>query len=151
MTRWWPGRAARMKRWAVPGALALSACSAPTPMMDAGFDAGADAGRVDGGVDGGVDAGVDAGYDAGVDAGHEDPCPVSSPGNPQPGAVAVTDAGWRCECQTGDILNTDDGGYVFHECCDTDVGNPCPICCFNNREEDGGRMYYADAGPVCFC
>jgi hypothetical protein len=133
--------------------------------MDAGFDAGQDAG-VDAGTDAGTDAGVDAGYDAGVDAGMDagvrdagdlGPCPISSPYNPM-SASSIDDAGVRCECVP---FFQFDGGYG--ECCDTDIGNPCPICCGSPKDADGGREYYlddggftfsqnADAGqPVCFC
>jgi hypothetical protein len=158
------------KKLAVPGALALSACSAPMPTMDAGSDAGSDAGR-DAGVDAGYDAGFDAGYDAGVpdagsdagyDAGMNDggdlgPCPNSSPGTPVPGSSVTLASGVRCECESFFYA---DGGPG--ECCDTDIGNPCPICCFNPMDADGGREYslpdggtaygYTDAGfPVCYC
>jgi hypothetical protein len=154
------------KKLAVPGALALSACSAPMPTMDAGSDAGSDAGR-DAGVDAGYDAGVDAGYDAGVpdggpDAGMNDggdlgPCPFSSPGNPIPGSSVTLDGGVRCACESFFYPDAGPG-----ECCDTDVGNPCPICCFNPMDTDGGREYYLDDGgvafgytdagtPVCYC
>jgi hypothetical protein len=135
-----------MKRLAqklvVPGTLAFSACSPVMPGMDAGTDAGHDAGS---------DAGMDAGYDAGIG-----PCPHSAPYNPVDGATSVDDAGVRCQC-TPQLT----GG--LGECCDPDIGNPCPICCGNPKDADGGREFFlpdgglvyshdADAGqPVCLC
>jgi hypothetical protein len=159
-----------MKRLAqkllVPGTLAFSACSPVMPEMDAGSDAGRDAGT-DAGTDAGYDAGIDAGYDAGTDAGTDagsdagmdgglGPCPHSSPYNPVSGATSVDDAGVRCEC-TPQLT----GG--LGECCDMDIGNPCPICCGNPQDPDAGREFFgadgglfyshdADAGqPVCLC
>ena len=77
--------------------------------------------------------------DAGSDAG-TDPCPHSDAG--------YNDAGMRCVCEVG-FSST---GPSRFECCDPDLGNPCPVCCFNPREADGGRSYYPDSGtPLCFC
>jgi hypothetical protein len=97
---------------------------------------------------------MDAGTDGGLDAG---PCPHSAPGNPMP-ASSIDDAGLRCGCEAG--LNIDGG---FGECCDEDIDDPCPLCCSNARDADGGRAFYADDGgffysydidagrPVCLC
>jgi hypothetical protein len=144
----------RIKRWSVPSALVLGACSPPSPEMDAGTDAGHDAG-----IDAGTDAGMDAGYDAGVvDAGHDagtvdagpvvdaGVCPHTSPGDNPMYASYEDDAGVRYVCEP---FFYPDGGYG--ECKDPDIGNPCPICCVNPRETDGGREYYADGGAICFC
>ena len=111
----------------LPGALVVVACGSPS-IKDAGTDAGADAG---------YDAGYDGGTrDGGVDAGN---CP-SGP---------INDAGMKCVCEPV-ILG--DGGQDSFECCDPDIGNPCPVCCLNPREADGGRQYQGDSGiPVCFC
>ena len=55
----------------------------------------------------------------------------------------------RCSCEAQPL---DDGGEGYFECCDEDIGNPCPVCCFNPREDDGGRQYDPDGGPpVCYC
>jgi len=143
-----------MRRRAIPGALVFAACSGPAS-MDAGHDAAVlDAGR-DAGADAGTDAGSDAGYDAGYDAGTQDagahdagpvdPCENATMSTDDAG---LTDAGGRCGCVLG-ALRPDGGiGYFFY--CDSDPGNPCPLCCFNPREPDGGRRYDAN-GPVCFC
>jgi hypothetical protein len=89
-----------------------------------------------------MDAGTDAGHDAGIDGGL---CPRSAPGNPMSGATYQDDAGLRCLCE----ISVGTGNFT--ECCDPDPGNPCSICCQNLREDDGGRQYYADGGPVCLC
>jgi hypothetical protein len=123
------------KRLAIPGVLAFGACSAPTMVTDAGTDAGLDAGM------------RDAGYDAGVaDAGTTDagPCPHASPGTPMY-STYEDDAGLRCVCE----INVGSGNFA--ECCDPDIGNPCPICCLNLTYPDGGREYYPDGGPQCLC
>jgi hypothetical protein len=80
---------------------------------------------------------MDGGSDAGSDAGN--PCPD----------VPLNDAGMRCECVTE---YPGSGAPYKRQYCDADIGNPCPIGCFNPREADGGRKYEGDAGdPVCFC
>src|SRR5690349_7308815 len=147
------------KRLAIPGVLAFGACSAPAMVTDAGTDAGLDAGARDAGADAGYDAGVpDAGLDdagtpdagapdAGMsDAGDVDagPCPHASPGNPMYGTYE-DDAGLRCVCE----ISVGTGNFA--ECCDPDIGNPCPICCYSLKDTDGGRAYYPDAGPQCLC
>lgn len=114
---------ARAKRWSVPGALALAAACSPAP---------AD-----------MDAGTDAGHDAGPNLG---PCPKTSPVNPMVGATYQDDAGFRYICLANFYP---DGGPG--ECQDRDKGNPCPICCVNPREADGGRQVQMDGGPACFC
>lgn len=89
----------------------------------------------------GSDAG-DSGYDAGPiivpDAG---PCPHPNSG----------DAGTvRCMCEAN--MDYPGGPITYDECCDYDVGNPCPICCLNPREADGGRKYDPSTQmPVCYC
>jgi hypothetical protein len=94
--------------------------------------------------DAGDDAGRDGGYDAGLDGGADGgPCPHSQLGQP-----TIDDAGVRCVCEV-DYL--EDGGHALFECCDPDVGNPCPVCCFNPRESDGGRRYDPFGTPVCYC
>ena len=77
---------------------------------------------------------------SGTDAGDAGNCPHDPTG----------DAGTvRCACE---MQYQDDGGFHWWECCDDDIGNPCPICCGNPRDTDGGRMYYPDSGtPVCYC
>src|SRR5438067_290671 len=98
--------------------LMVVSCSAPST-MDAGCDAGTDAGP-DGGHDAGTDAGLDGGYDAG-------PCPHSMIGQP----ATTDDAGVRCVCEWDYFRMQPDGGPTPIECCDSDVGNPCPVCCGN--------------------
>ena len=127
------------RRRAIPGALVFAACSG-TVTIDAGYD---DAGP----IDAGRDAGTDAGYDAGArDAGPVDPCADATMPTDDAG---LTDAGGRCGCVFGSVLA--DGGRGYFLYCDADPGNPCPLCCYNARETDGGRRYDADGGPVCFC
>jgi len=136
------------KRKALPSALILVACGSPGA-KDAGFDAGRDAGE-DAGFDAGVDAGADAGSDAGTDSGMPDSgVDGGLPDSGCPHPPTTDDAGVRCDCE---VTYLPDGDAGWFECCDTDVGNPCPICCYNPRDADGGRMYYADGGPpVCYC
>jgi hypothetical protein len=131
-------------RFAVPSALAVSACSPIVPAMDAGTDAGQDAG---------MDGGIDAGYDAGTPDGGDHPCP---------GPDYVNEQGMRCTCQVS-LMPLPDAGTGYQTCCDPDIGNPCPVCCGNPRDADGGRGYFGpdggiiyttdtDAGqPVCLC
>lgn len=77
--------------------------------------------------------------DAGPDAG-PNPCKDFDAGH--------DDSGVRCMCQS----EFSDGMWYFEKCCDPDIGNPCPVCCDNPREADGGRQYYPDGGPpVCYC
>ena len=60
----------------------------------------------------------------------------------------VNDAGMRCICRDTYVGNDK---FEKKPYCDPDIGNPCPIGCFNPKEADGGRQY-EDAGvPVCFC
>jgi hypothetical protein len=127
------------KRHLLPTALAVVACGGPSA-NDGGFDAGRDAGP-DSGMDSGVDAGSDGGHDSGTpDSGTDGGCPHPDTGN---------DMTVRCTCE---VEYFPDGGTGFVECCDPDIGNPCPICCFNPRDGDGGRMYYPDSGTaVCYC
>jgi hypothetical protein len=55
------------------------------------------------------------------------------------------DAGRRCGCVSGP-------GSSLMQYCDSDLGNPCMLGCFNPKEPDGGRQYFDDAGtPVCWC
>jgi hypothetical protein len=131
------------RRYAIPGALVVVACGTPSG-KDAGYDAGQDAGY-DAGQDAGYDAGqdVDAGADAGRDAGRADAGFAECPN------VPMNDAGMRCECEIRPVF---DGGIEHYECCDPDIGNPCPVCCLNPRTGDGGREYYPDSGTaVCYC
>ena len=87
-------------------------------------------------IDGGADAGHDAGFDGGAD-----PCADYDAGH--------DDSGVRCYCNSSPKPG---GGYEYEQCCDDDIGNPCPICCLNPRDADGGRQYEPnDAGPVCYC
>ncbi len=147
----------RSKRLALPSVFVLGACSAPSG-MDAGYDAGPgnDSGTNDSGVTdaGGSDSGIlDAGmYDAGVPDGGAPICP---------GPNFQNDAGMMCTCEV-DEVQAPDGGIMYDLCCDPDIGNPCPICCGNLKDSDGGREYYLDDGgmgpqqdagsqPVCFC
>ncbi|MBK7858810.1 MAG: hypothetical protein IPJ65_09360 [Archangiaceae bacterium] len=59
---------------------------------------------------------------------------------------AVNDAGMRCGC-----LDMYDGTkFSKQPYCDSDIGNPCALGCFNPREADGGRSYDGP-DPVCFC
>jgi hypothetical protein len=118
------------RRRLLPTALAVVACGTPS-QKDAGYDAG---------TDGGNDGGIDAGYDAGIDAGTDGGCP-----HPDTGDAGTV----RCTCELN-VLPDGDAGWL--ECCDPDIGNPCPICCANPRDADGGRLYYPDSGvPVCYC
>jgi hypothetical protein len=119
-----------VRRLRIPAALALGtaagSCSPPSPPPSG-----------DGGTDAGTDAGLDAGYDAGsTDAG--DLC-----------ARHFNDAGMQCGC-VYDLLE-DGGGLYLRPYCDPDVGNPCPLGCFNPKSSDGGRKEW-DAGiPLCLC
>jgi hypothetical protein len=117
------------KRRLIPSALLFAACSGPS--------------FTDGGTDSGVDSGFDAGADSGVDAGRDagpNPCLTYDAG--------VVDAGVRCACTAQiDPLGT----WDVNECCDPDVGNPCPICCDNPRYPDGGRQYDDAGTAVCHC
>jgi hypothetical protein len=74
---------------------------------------------------------------------------AACPGGDPPCEVpSVNDAGMRCECR--DTYGAD-GKFHKMPYCDSDIGNPCSIGCYNPREADGGRQY-TDAGePVCFC
>jgi hypothetical protein len=92
--------------------------------------------------DGGTDAGrTDAGYDAGVSDGG---CTAVTPCTERLNAC-----GLKCGC-IGDFLP--DGGFTMVPYCDPDIGNPCPLGCFNPKEADGGRRTRDDAGnPLCFC
>lgn len=136
------------RRRLLPTALAVVACGSPSP-QDGGTDSGTDSG-VDSGVDAGHDAGTDAGFDAGTDAGFDAGTDAGFDGGvcPHPD---TGDAGTvRCTCE---VAYFPDGGMGWSECCDSDIGNPCPICCLNPRGADGGRVYYpGDSGtPVCYC
>jgi hypothetical protein len=108
-------------RLSVPSALALSACSAPAPAMDAGYDAGP--------------------QDSGLSDAGEHLCP--------PGPDYTNDQGMKCTCELGGI--SPDGGIMYAWCCDPDIGNPCPACCLNPKYPDGGRQYEDDAGTVPYC
>ena len=108
--------------------------------MDAGKP---DAGRTDAGTDAGYDAGVDAGTDAGtMDAG----CTAVMPCTER-----INACGMKCGCISE--YNPVTMAFEMRPYCDPDVGNPCPLGCFNPKEADGGRQYTDwDAGtPVCFC
>ena len=61
-------------------------------------------------------------------------------------ATGFNDSGFRCICEENQV-----GSPRFFECCDPDIGNPCPVCCYNPREADGGRSYRSDQTPVCYC
>ncbi|MFT3835861.1 MAG: hypothetical protein QM723_02555 [Myxococcaceae bacterium] len=56
----------------------------------------------------------------------------------------------RCTCEA--YMDAPAMPIKYMECCDSDIGNPCGICCYNPRDADGGRMYEPDSGtPVCYC
>lgn len=121
-------------RRVVPAALVVAAYSGPSGEDAGTMDSGtADAGRVDAGFDGGYDAGMRDG--GSTDGG--DPC-----------VTHFNAAGQTCGCLTE--YNPADGGFVKVPYCDSDIGNPCPLGCFNPKEADGGRQYMGTT-PVCFC
>jgi len=133
------------RRHLLPTALAVVACGGPSA-KDAGYDAGpTDSGTMDSGVDAGHDSGTpDSGYDAGTDAGYD---AGTDAGCPHPDTGDSTTV--RCTCEV-EYFPDGDAGWL--ECCDQDIGNPCPICCLNPRDADGGRQYYPDSGtPICYC
>jgi len=143
------------KRHLLPTALAVVACGGSSA-NDAGFDAGRDSGT-DSGIDSGVDAGADGGRDSGTpdsgtdagtaDSGNDSGTPDS--GMPCPHPDTGNDMTVRCTCE---VAYEPDGGFGYQECCDEDIGNPCPVCCLNPRGADGGRVYYPDSGTaVCYC
>lgn len=101
-----------------------------------------DAGQMDAGKS---DAGTDAGYDAGTDGGVDAGCTAVMPCTPRLNAC-----GMNCGC----IQEYNPTTMMFEMVayCDPDIGNPCPLSCFNPKEADGGRQYQGDSGtPVCFC
>ena len=79
------------------------------------------------------------------DAGRQYAPPTDS-GCPHPDTIDAR--GVRCACRYCD----NDAGFICSglvECCDPDVGNPCPICTNNERSEDGGRTYVFHADGTC--
>lgn len=99
---------------------------------------------MDGGVDAGkTDAGTDAGYDAGTDAGTDAGCTATMPCTER-----INACGMNCGC-IGQY-NSTTMMVEMVPYCDPDIGNPCPLSCFNPREADGGRQYM-NGNPVCFC
>ncbi|MBL8958196.1 MAG: hypothetical protein JNK82_45910 [Myxococcaceae bacterium] len=132
----------------LPAALALAGCSGPAT-TDAGHD---DAGSHDAGT--GTDAGTDAGYDAGVndagvsDAGTNDSGPADAGCLPTGSCTPYVNAcGMNCGCIG---MLTPDAGFQMGGYCDPDIGNPCPLSCWNPKEPDGGRQYM-NGQPVCLC
>jgi hypothetical protein len=127
-------------------------------MLDAGHDAGVDGGPNDAGTDAGADAGYDAGYDAGLDGGYDGGFDAGfdagddggmRDGGCMPTGICtpyVNACGENCGCLHS--LMPDAGEIPY---CDPDIGNPCPLGCFNAKQADGGREYYDSGMAVCFC
>lgn len=96
-----------------------------------------DAGTTDAGT---TDAGLDAGYDGGVsDAG----CAAVMPCTER-----INACGMKCGCIGQYNPTTMMVEMVPY--CDSDIGNPCSLGCFNPKEADGGRQYMGGT-PVCLC